>query len=406
MILQADALTLPLKPNSVDMIMTSPPYWSLRDYEVAGQIGQERSLDIYLAKMLHITLALHKILKPTGIMFWNHGDCYGGSNQSWGKEKTKELRGNPTERPPTYNFMSKCLVMQNYRLILKMIDEQGWILRNTIIWHKLNHMPSSVTDRLTNTYEPVFMLAKSQKYFYDLDAIRQPHKKVSLERAFRAISSTHKNIEVPGQESQQTINRPRPHIKHDYAVRKLGSNVSYNDPLHSRPLHPSGRNPGDLVQFPTQPSPGVHYAAFPEKLCEDPIKVGCPEFVCKSCGKPRERISEGTSKLAFNIRVRDVKRGRIKNVDRIASEKEVDRHEEGVTHVGKGKRTVGWTDCGCGAGFEPGIVLDPFCGTGVTGVVAKELGRKFIGIDIKLEYCRMSKRKIAKAGYQMKLSLS
>lgn len=250
------------------------------------------------------------------------------------------------------------------------------------------------------------MLVKNQKYFFDLDAIRQPHKDVSLQRVLRAVSSTHKNIRVPGQESQQTINRPRPHIKHDYAVRRLGSNVSYDDPLHGRPLHPQGKNPGDLVQLPTQPSPGIHYAAFPEKLCENPIKAGCPQWVCKKCGKPRERISKGTSKLAFNIRVRDVKRGRIKNVDRIASEKEVDRYEEGVTHVGEGKRTVGWTDCGCGAGFEPGIVLDPFCGTGVTGVVAKELGRRFIGIDIKFEYCQMSKRKIAKAGFQMKLPLS
>jgi len=396
MILQADALTLPLKPNSVDMIMTSPPYWSLRDYEVAGQIGQEHSLDIYLAKMLHITLALHKILKPTGIMFWNHGDCYGGSNQSWGKEKTKKLRGNPTERPPTYNFMSKCLVMQNYRLIQLMIDEQGWIFRNQIIWHKLNHMPSSVTDRLTNTYEPVFVMVKSQKYFYDLDAIRQPHKKVSLERAMRAISSTHKNIKVPGQPSQQTINRPRPHIKHDYALRRLGSNLPYDDPLHKRPLHPSGRNPGDLVQFPTQPSSGIHYAVFPEKLCEDPIKVGCPEFVCNKCGKPRERITEPSP---------EYKKRRGKSWH--------DHRKDGV----KGQRmrsnrpacsdliTVGWTECACKAGFSLGIVLDPFCGTGTVGVVAKELGRKFIGIDLKLEYCRMSKRKIAKAGHQMKLPL-
>jgi len=397
LIIQADALALPLKQDSIDMIMTSPPYWSLRDYEVAGQIGQEHSLDIYLAKMLHVTLALHKILKPTGIMFWNHGDCYGGSNQSWGKEKTKELRGNPTERPPTYNFMPKCLVMQNYRLIQMMVDEQGWVFRNQIIWHKLNHMPSSAKDRFTNTYEPVFMLTKSDKYFFDLDAVRQPHKKVSLERALRAISSTHKNIEVPGQSSQQTINRPRPHIKHDYAVRRLGSNVSYDDPLHKRPLHPSGRNPGDLVQLPTQPSPGDHYAAFPEKLCEDPIKAGCPEFVCNKCGKPRERITEPSSDYkkrtgrSWHDHRKDKVKGQRMGSDRPACSE---------------FRTVGWTDCGCKAGFSPGVVLDPFCGSGRAGVVAKTLGRKFIGLDIKFEYCLDSKTAIAKAGHQMKLPLS
>ncbi|MCK4825838.1 site-specific DNA-methyltransferase [bacterium] len=405
MILQADALTLPLKPNSIDMIMTSPPYWSLRDYEVSGQIGQEPFLNWYLEKMLVITSYLYKILKPTGSMYWNHGDCYGGSNQSWCHTEERKKKGQNIERPPTYNFMSKCLVMQNYRLIQRMVDEQGWIFRNQIIWHKLNHMPSSVTDRLTNTYEPVFVMVKSQKYFYDLDAIRQPHKKVSLERALRAISSTHKNIRVPGQSSQQTINCPRPHIKHDYAVRRLGSNVSYDDPLHSRPLHPSGKNPGDLVQLPTQPSPGVHYAAFPEKLCEDPIKVGCPEFVCNKCGKPRDRIIESDW--------RTKRRGTWRDAEKKGKDmKRTDCHRQanvgGLAYITEPsvRTTIGWTDCGCKAGYSPGVVLDPFCGTGVTGVVAKELGRKFIGIDIKLEYCRMSKRKIAKAGYQMKLSLS
>lgn len=387
MIIQADARDLPLKPNSVDMIITSPPYWSLRDYEVAGQIGQEISLELYLSKILMITSALYKILKPTGIMFWNHGDCYGGSNQSWCHSEDRKRRGQNLKRPPTYKFMSKCLVMQNYRLILKMIDEQGWILRNQIIWHKLNHMPSSAKDRLTNTYEPVFMLVKNQKYFFDLDAIRKPHKDVSLERALRAISSTHKNVQVPGQESQQTINRPRKNIKHNH----------YDDPLHSRTLHPSGRNPGDLVQLPTQPSPGIHYAAFPEKLCEDPIKAGCPEFVCKSCGKPRERITEPSPEYkkrmgkAWNDHQKDRVRGQRMGSDRPACSE---------------FKTTGWTDCGCGAGFSPGVVFDPFCGSGVAGVVAKEQGRRFVGMDIKLDYCLMSKRKITKAAHQMKLPLS
>jgi len=176
-----------LPSNSVDCIITSPPYWGLRyygkqantvwggdpncehDFELDklnqgfckkcgawyGQLGLEPTLDMYIEHMLEITAELKRVLKPTGVFFLNHGD----------------------------NWENKNLMMQNFRLAMRMVDEQGWILRNIIIWHKPNHMPESVKDRFTKSYEPVFFFVKSKRYWFDLDAVREPHKESTKERA-------------------------------------------------------------------------------------------------------------------------------------------------------------------------------------------------------------------------------
>ncbi len=223
--------------DSVDCIITSPPYWGLRDYGEAtckvwggdpdcehefelehiqrepsktgeisekakigqgyrnyksgfckkcgawyGQLGLEPTLDMYIEHLLEITAELKRVLKPSGVLWWNHGDCYGGSGCGKGdyRNNNKRSLSNPNlycEKPnPQLKLTPKCMALQNYRLILRMVDEQGWILRNIIIWYKPNHMPESVKDRFTNAYEPVFMLTKSKKYWFDLDAVRMPPK--------------------------------------------------------------------------------------------------------------------------------------------------------------------------------------------------------------------------------------
>ena len=181
-IIQGDTLkVLKTWPDDlVDTIITSPPYWGLRDYGVKGQIGLEPTLDEFIEKNLAITKELQRVLKPTGVMYWNHGDCYGGNNS---RASQGGRAGFGTPREGTFKrAAAKCLAMQNYRLIFKMIDHQGWILRNTIIWHEPNHMPSSVKDRFANSYEPVFMLVKKKKYWFDLDAVRARHSQSSIDR--------------------------------------------------------------------------------------------------------------------------------------------------------------------------------------------------------------------------------
>jgi len=130
---------------------------------------------------------------------------------------------------------------------------------------------------------------------------------------------------------------------------------------------------------------------FPPALIEIPIKAGCPGMICKQCGKARERIYTGASNLAFNIRVRDVRSGRIKHRDRRASHAEIKGYRE---NYGDGKQFVGYTDCGCNAGFESGIILDPFMGSGTTALVAQKLGRSWIGIELNPAYISIAQRRL------------
>ncbi len=237
-----------VEDNSIDTIITSPPYWGLRDYGIADQIGLEPTLKEYLDKILIVTAECKRILKPTGIMWWNHGDCYGGNNS---RASSGGRAGFGTHREGVFNIpvTAKCLALQNFRLIIRLMDEQGWILRNTVIWSKPNGMPSSVKDRLANKYEPVFMLVKNKKYWFDLDAIREKHQTPIHSPGRKKLDDSLKRSD-PGHPSQ----------KQD---RKWGT--------------PSGKNPGDVWTIPTQPYPETHFATFPEKLIIKPILSSCPE---------------------------------------------------------------------------------------------------------------------------------
>ena len=226
--------------ESVNLIVTSPPYWGLRDYGVEGQIGLEPTLEEYLEKMLKITKELKRVLKKTGVMFWNMGDNYsttppGNKNDFFshsGLNKGARAQVNKVDNPIKYKtkIPQKCMCLQNYRLILRMIDEQGWILRNIIIWHKPNHMPSSVKDRFTNAYEPVFMLVKNKRYYFDLDAVRVPHK-------------------LPNAKSKNAPNKYKGY-----------GNPTYSGFEWDASQHPLGKNPSDLWTIPTQPFPEAHFA--------------------------------------------------------------------------------------------------------------------------------------------------
>jgi len=155
-------------------------------------------------------------------------------------------------------------------------------------------------------------------------------------------------------------------------------------------FHPLGANPGDVLQINTEPFPEAHFAVFPTRLVEFLIKVGCPEQVCKRCGKPRERIVEKNY-----IPTRPGK-----NVLTGKSGSDLDPNKALHTSELSTKRmmieyyTVGWTDCGCGASFEPGIVLDPFLGSGTTALVALKMGRRFVGVEINRDYCEIALRRI------------
>jgi len=366
-----------LPDESIDTILTSPPYYGLRDYGVEGQLGLEPTLDEFLEKMLAITAELKRVLKKTGTLWWNHGDSYGGSGMgvsnnatgkttlSGGKNKLLKLHNKSKEswnhgiRPNTEKGYEKCLSLQAHRLVIRMIDEQEWILRNTIIWHKPNCMPSSVEDRFTVDYEPVFFFSKSEKYYFERQF--EPHETKTFEarqdgkRAKKYREGRDKSLRFP---------------------------VRYNNPL--------GRNKRSVWKIPTQPFPEAHFAVFPEALCETPIKAGCPEFICRECGVAREKILE----TVFIPRPTN---------DKPESYRAIQEEQKGNRSIGVVARqgvgyneyeNKGYTDCGCNAGFESGIVLDPFCGSGTTLVVASKLKRKYLGFEINPDYVEIARRRL------------
>jgi len=355
-----------LPDECVDTIITSPPYWGLRDYGVDEQLGLEPTLDEYLNKTLLITAELKRVLKKTGVMFWNHGDSYSGGMKSHKKDEPADAKrpGRRFNHSIHYNIAAKCLIMQNYRLAINMIDRQGWILRNSIIWYKKNSMPSSVTDRLTNKYEPIFMFTKNRKYWFDLDAIRTPHKNETLQRAERNS--------FPNLERSKSLT---------FNLQSVDRGEGTIQP------HPFGKNPGDVFEISTQPFKESHFAVFPERLIEPFILAACPQWICKKCGKPRTRIIEET---------------KIENPHISKYRSELAKAGMGGGHWGldnylkKSRKFIGWSDCGCGAGWEPGIVLDPFMRSGTTARVAKRLERYYIGIELNPDYVNKIAKKYVK----------
>jgi len=345
--------------ESIDCIITSPPYYKLRDYKVKNQIGQEKSLKQYINNLLEITAELKRILKPTGIMFWNHDS----------------------------NIENYCNTAQNYKLIIEMIDKQKWIWlgKGPLIWYKPNSLPSSATKNLTHKYEPIFILVKDKNYWFNLDIIRQPHSEESIKRANRGVSNNHKYINKEKYGGGGGLNRPRKNTKYDIIHRP---GASYDDSLHKKPLHELGKNPGNIWEIPTKGFSAKkfgfnntdHYAIFPVGLIEFLIKIGCPKWVCKTCGKPLKRIIDKD------------------NIKKFILQNYVNNNTLYIYNIIEiliKFNTIGWKkSCSCKSGIVSGIVLDPFFGSGTVGVTAKKLNRNWIGIEINSEYCKIAEKRI------------
>ena len=287
-----------------------------------GQLGLEPSLDMFIDHLLQITAELKRVLKKTGTLWWNMGDCYGSHSIGNGNVGGIEGQRNRTSKQYSDTIKAqsinkllsvpdKCLALQNFRLAQRMIDEQGWILRNILIWHKLNSMPQSVKDRFTVDFEPVFFFVVSKKYYFEQQF--EPFQESTYQRINYAFNPSKGDIQGAVKSSGQ---------------RKFAE--------HLKQGLLNGRNKRCVWTINTQPFKDAHFAVMPEKLVEPMIKAGCP-----------------------------------KRID------------------------YGYNACNCNVGFKPGIVLDPFMGAGTVAVVAKKLGRDYIGIELNPEYIKIAEKRIA-----------
>ncbi len=349
-----------LPDESVDCVVTSPPYWSLRDYGIAstiwgnedckhewslestkkinlvqsqlmsrpwrsrassstttsgsfctkcnawkGQLGLEPTFELYIQHLCTLFDEVKRVLKKTGTCWVNLGDTYSGSNQGHGKKsipnghyanlgkidrylkKYAHLVGrSPPSSKTSVPEKSLCQIPSRFAVAM---CSRGWILRNRIIWHKPNCMPHSVKDRFTVDYEDILFFVKSKKYWFAPQ--REPHKSASLQR-----------------------------IKHNWNGHREPMS-SYAQMDIKKMCHPEGRNKRCVWTINTKPFNGAHFATYPEKLIETPIKAGCP---------------------------------------------------------------------------EQGIVLDPFMGSGTTALVARKLNRRFIGFELNPSYIEIANARLQK----------
>lgn len=291
--------------ESVHCCVTSPPYYGLRDYGIKGQVGREATPEQYIAKLTEIFSEVYRVLKTDGTFWLNISDTYCGTGSKGGFTDQKNPEGRNGQKISIAQNVAGCkhkdLIGIPWMLAFA-LRNRGWYLRSDIIWQKGNAMPESVKDRLTRSYEHIFLLTKSQKYFYDAAAIAEPIAEDTARRYMGGRGGNHKySGEVPGQAGVQTFNRQR----------KAGK-------IKAEDISPV-RNCRDVWLINTVPYRGKHFAAYPPKLAERCILAGCP---------------------------------------------------------------------------ESGIVLDPFFGSGTTGLAAVQNGRQYIGIELNGEYCALAGERI------------
>ena len=312
--------------SSVHMVMTSPPYFGLRDYGVDGQIGLEESLDEYIGELVGVFREVRRVLRPDGSAWLNLGDSYVTQPAGNAGEPSDSLNGDyqsyankdTNDKTKRTSLARKNKMLVPHRVAIA-LQKDGWIVRNDVTWVKPNPMPSSVKDRLNTTTEQVFHLVPEPDYWYDLDAIREPHADASVERMKHGNNGSGDSSDLYGHNESDGVNAPSDSREHLY--------------------NPAGKNPGDVFKVTTKPFPEAHFAVYPPELVETPLKATCPPKVCAECGSP--------------------------------------------------------SDCNCDTdAAEPGIALDPFAGAGTTCLVAKEHGRRFIGIDLNEKYVAMAQKRL------------
>ena len=247
--------------NSIDCIITSPPYWQLRDYGYDGQWGLEPTFNEYLEHLWSLMRECYRVLKIGGTCWVNLGDTYnnnsggGGNSCTTGNKKALEECGRMNKQDK--RFASKCLLLIPHRFAIGCID-MGWIVRNDIIWAKRNGMPEPVTDRFSKKHEYMFFMVKSEKYYFDLDVVRD-----------KTITGTERCDIIKSKTSSNTtaLNSGR--------AKELESKGSFEFKNN-----PNGKNPGTVSDFwdiPTKPSSSKHYAVYNDSLIAKPILAGCPE---------------------------------------------------------------------------------------------------------------------------------
>ena len=431
-----------LEENSISCIITSPPYWALRHYGIPpsvwdgdalcnhkfvpyghkvemydndkrkhwqnsgvsrqtlpeawkkvdlgyafcskcgawlGTLGLEPDFKLYVKHLCDIFDKLKRPLRDDGTLWVNLGDTY--YTKSGSAFHFDKIRGHPegTTNIHMANAIrgqgllpTKCLVLAPMRFVIEMVN-RGWTCRNVIIWQKNNVIPNSASDRFTVDFEYLFFFTQNRKYYFEKQI--EPYQTPPKGR-YRPHSYPEKTI----------MKNENSEIKTNIVGQGMHDGVRKREDFFKH----EGRNKRTVWNINTKPCKEAHFAVFPPELVKIPIEAGCPEFICNKCGKPRVKVYEkiqhepvenytGQSRKDYKGRdlqdPSDMKRRMLKGM--------------AVERVYKG-----YSNCGCNAGFKPGVVLDPFAGTATTCRVARSLKRDWMGFDLSEEYCKIAEKLI------------
>lgn len=355
MILQGDTREVMRKLISegvkVQSCVTSPPYWGLRDYGHKGQIGLEDSPEEYVANMVEVFSLVKELLNDDGTLWLNLGDSYiagaTGTNcqnaSTLGGGKDTQIAASKRPNKSAFGLKPKNLVGIPWRVAFA-LQADGWYLRSDIIWSKPNPMPESVTDRPTKSHEYIFLLSKSSKYYYDHEAIKEPASTESLARMERGVSGTHKNINgAPGQ-SPHSMNAPRQNKKQDGHGRR---HKGFNERWDEKTKYNDKDNYG---------GGGSSFKGHSGYYKADGTLI---------CGELRNKRSVWTIST------------------KPYSEAHFATYPSDLIEP-----------CILAGSKDGDIILDPFNGSGTTGLVAMQNRRKYIGIEINQEYIALSEKRL------------
>jgi len=412
----------------------------------------EPTPELYIEHTMQVLREIRRVLRADGLVWWNIGDTYNGSggchkphhkNDSGFQGKLDPLKGGMAISAP--GLKPKDLVMIPFRVALA-AREDGWWVRSVVVWDKPNAMPESVKDRPTESHEYVILLARSERYFYDPDAVREPHDPATIERCRYRWANRSKYDAVSRDQVPSWV---RTHESNNFA-------------------HPAGRNMRTVWRFPTAPYPGAHFAVFPPELPRRCVLAGTPPKVCATCGAPWERLTQreidntgypngpGGNYVAKGRPPGGQERDGSSTLGKVARYRVATVGWQPTCEChGAAKRTIAQCDScggsgraacglclgsgelaegllaaarcplcgGCGSDkgslceecdgageverreydaraveawpTRPAIVLDPFAGSGTALMIAEQLGRWWIGLEISAEYLPQIERRTA-----------
>ena len=335
-----------------------------------GQLGLEPTPELFVTHLVEVFREARRVLRDDGTLWVNLGDSYSRGDRGYVNEQGGLCAS--ANGQDKYEFESPAAKMGNHPfikpkdlvgipwMVALALRNDGWYLRSDIVWAKANCMPESVLDRPTRNHEYIFLLSKKERYFYDIDAVREPHKGDSVARSKRGRSDDHKYVDGPG-----------------------GQSINSDEGLEQA-CHPGGKNKRTVWNVNPKPYAGAHFAVWPEKLVEPMILAGSgAKGCCSKCGAALKRVV-------------DKETYREKSETREMDKTPLNVVRAGWRDGGPKTNTVGWEKvCNCtDAEIVRCVVLDPFSGSATTGAVALKHGRDYIGLDKNDAYVGLAEARL------------